>query len=143
MISAPAASGIRGRLVLEPGDGLQVDPASADVAVAPGQRQVVMVRLTASGAKRLEARLGARVEQPDGPTLRGEVPVAMAGAFLTEGLIVQAEDLAAEEGGAIQIRSDKPGVMGRAISHWDAAGHALTWRVSVPTAGRYRLVLRY
>ncbi|NLF17505.1 MAG: hypothetical protein GX595_09625 [Lentisphaerae bacterium] len=143
VISAPAASGIRGRLVLEPGDGLQVDPASADVAVAPGQRQVVMVRLTASGAKRLEARLGARVEQPDGPTLRGEVPVAMAGAFLTEGLIVQAEDLAAEEGGAIQIRSDKPGVMGRAISHWDAAGHALTWRVSVPTAGRYRLVLRY
>ena len=33
--------------------------------------------------------------------------------------------------------------MGKAFSHWDAEGHWLSWKINVPTAGKYMLVLRY
>lgn len=143
VVSAPSATALAGRLVLDAGTGLQADPATFDVRLNPGGRQTYEARLSSARPERLQGLLQARLELAGGKVLRGQVPVALAGAFLRDGLLVQAEAFAAQEGGTVQVRDDKPGVMGKCISHWDAAGHALAWKVVVPTAGTYRLMLRY
>jgi hypothetical protein len=57
--------------------------------------------------------------------------------------MVQAEDFAEQSGGEVHIRTDKPGSSGKAFSHWDNKGHRLSWRLDVPAAGAYHLVIRY
>ena len=43
----------------------------------------------------------------------------------------------------MKIRGDKKGTRGKAISHWDDKGHALSWQFTVPKTGQYDLVVRY
>ncbi len=143
VVSAAREGGLRGRLVLRADAGLAVEPGLFEVSVEPGGRQLVQAVVTSPGSERSQGRVEARLELDGGRVLRGEVPVRLAKAFLTDGILAQAEAFVEQAGGEVQIRDDKPGVSGKAISHWDAAGHALTWAVAVPRAGRYDLVLRY
>ena len=55
---------------------------------------------------------------------------------------IEAETFSSEEGGSAVVRTDKPGVSGKSISHWDDKWHIIDWAVDVPAAGRYRLALR-
>lgn len=78
-----------------------------------------------------------------GQKLSSEAALFVEDEPLKEGIIVQAEDFVAQEGGEVQIRSDKVGPSGKCFSHWDKVGHAITWRVNVPADGRYALAVRY
>lgn len=57
--------------------------------------------------------------------------------------MVQAEAFSGQGGGEVQIRDDKVGSVGKSFSHWDAAGHWLSWQLNVPADGQYRLIVRY
>ena len=69
--------------------------------------------------------------------LKGQVLAQIANNGLPKGYFAEAEAFTAQTGGDVHIRDDKPGVHGKAISHWDAAGHALSWEVTIPTDGNY------
>lgn len=99
-------------------------------APVPITTPLQLVRITARlrGAdSRLQAEATARAE-----------PILPDGA-----VVVQAEHFSAQHGGQVRIRQDKVGAEGKSISHWDNEGHWLMWKVQVPRAGRYILVLRY
>ena len=82
-------------------------------------------------------------------TLKTSASVRVEDEPLKDVPMVQAEDFAAQTGGQVQIREDKVGAVGKSFSHWDAQGHALTWKITVPASpqapadGEYRLVVRY
>ncbi len=57
--------------------------------------------------------------------------------------MVQGEDFSAQGGGEVQIRTDKAGVVGKAISHWDDEGHWLRWELDADRDGKYWVVVRY
>jgi hypothetical protein len=104
------------------------------------------VRQIAIGSKAEGAFSGliqAKLDLTNGGLLTGQVPIRVAGGFLKIGHSVEAEAIASETGGKVKIRPDKPGVRGKAISHWDDKGHAISWTVDVPKAGRYALVVRH
>lgn len=42
----------------------------------------------------------------------------------------------------MQLRDDKLGAVGKAISHWDSQGHALSYKINVPQEGKYWLIVR-
>ena len=56
---------------------------------------------------------------------------------------IEAEQFAAESGGAIHVRPDKLSASGLSLSHFDAKGHWLEWKFDVPVADRYYLLARY
>jgi len=71
------------------------------------------------------------------------VPVRLASKPIRNGVRAEAETIANEGGGKVHVRDDKKGVVGKAISHWDDAGHWLEWQIPVAKAGTYRLLIRY
>ena len=73
----------------------------------------------------------------------GKATVPMTAKPLSGVPMVQAEDLAAQGGGRVRIRSDKLGSVGKAFSHWDAEGHWIEWKVAIPQTADYYLVVRY
>jgi len=75
--------------------------------------------------------------------LRGRVSVKVVDRVLTGLPLVEAEEIAAQGGGEVRIRTDKRGVSKKATSHWDDDGHWMEWRVRAPEDGRYELVVRY
>ncbi|MBN8215489.1 MAG: hypothetical protein J0L75_02555 [Spirochaetes bacterium] len=92
-----------------------------------GSKQAVVTAQTASG-------------------VRGEGAVDVPETIPLERLIlVEAEAFAKQEGGEVKIRSaqEKPGIHGKCFSHWDKQGHLLEWKVKIPEAGRYLLLIRY
>lgn len=124
------------------GEGMTLSPASYGVDLQPGERQVQLVEVTDAGDKRGDKVFG-EVRQDGQPTLRGQVLVRVASKMLEGGIQVEAEDFAEQRGGEVKKRSDKRGMRGQALSHWDAEGHALDWHFEVPEAGEYELVIRY
>ncbi len=132
---------VQGRVVLTGEAGVRLTPASFAVELPAGERLVQKVALDLPDGYRGLVR--AQFEAGGGVVLRGQAPVRGQKKAMTEGLFVEAESFAGQEGGSVQVRDDKPGTRGQSISHWDAAGHRLTWQVKVPEAGRYRLQVRY
>jgi len=76
-------------------------------------------------------------------TVQTHVAVSLADVPLEGVPMAQAESFAAQGGGKVQLRDDKLGSVGKAISHWDDRGHWLEWKLAVPRSGKYRLALRY
>jgi hypothetical protein len=58
-------------------------------------------------------------------------------------VVVQAEDLCGEGGGAIATSTTKRGIVGGALYGWDAIGHWIEWTIDAPTDGYYHLTLAY
>lgn len=56
-------------------------------------------------------------------------------------LLVQAEDLTTETGGAVVKVAGRPGSIGECLTTWNNTGHILEWKAQVPAAGSYSLVL--
>jgi rhamnogalacturonan endolyase len=142
VVSAPAEKGLSGDVQIVAPEGVEATPAAFSVNLSPGERIVRTVDLSSAGENRLAGILRARLATAAG-VLAGQVPVKLAGGFIKRGIIFQAEAFAEQTGGAVHIRDDKAGTMGKSISHWDDKGHTLTWRFDVPEAGTYRLVARY
>jgi len=89
--------------------------------------KIVHIKVLLEGAAKISNMMALKVEEEP----LQDVPMA------------QAEDFVSQTGGAVQIRDDKAGAVGKAISHWDTQGHSLQWRISISQAGRYWLILRY
>ncbi|NOY81334.1 MAG: hypothetical protein GXP31_10060 [Kiritimatiellaeota bacterium] len=144
VVSAPRTPKIRVNGVLEllPPAGVEVVPNKFSVNVRPGGRMVRTAAIHARGVRSTPGILRARLKLADGAELRAAAPFRLPSDLLRVGIIRQAEDFTVENGGNVHIRTDKPGVAGKALSHWDDAGHALSWKVQTP-AGRYSLVFRY
>jgi hypothetical protein len=79
---------------------------------------------------------------PGSPTLRTVLALKVEEKPLEGVPTAQAEDFSAQTGGQVQLRTDKFGAIGQAISHWDTAGHELQWKITTPQAGKYWLILR-
>ena len=140
VVSAPLSAGVKGTVALA-SDAFTLEPAAFDVDLAPGKRVVRMVTVASRGRGPHKGMVRA-VLTGDGIALRGEVQIKVASGMLKQGLKVEAEDMAEQAGGKVQVRTDKAGVSGKAISHWDDKGHGLSWTLETP-AGRYQLVIRY
>ncbi len=143
VVSAPLDKPVRGTVRLTAGKGIALDPAEYTVDVAPGKLDIRNVAIASETESGLGSQIDARLDLQDGGLLTGQVSVRVASGFLKTGCIAQAEDIAGQSGGEVQVRTDKPGVQGKAISHWDNKGHAIEWTVNVPEAGNYQFVVRY
>ncbi len=143
VVSAPLDRAVVGELTLNATAGITVAPAALKIDVKPGERLITEAAVSSPGEDPLGGMLHAVLSDGDRVLLTGRVPVRTAGAFLNKGIIVEAEAMTEETGGAVHIRTDKAGVRAKAISHWDDKGHTLGWVFDVPEAGAYRLVIRY
>lgn len=66
----------------------------------------------------------------------------------SNGIIIEAEDIAKESGGQVAYISAEDSHTtqnpnGTGIYKWDNAKHTLSWNVTVPKAGKYRVLFRY
>jgi hypothetical protein len=142
VVSAPPGRALTGRVRLQGSEAISLDPSEFDVRVGADAPVVRSVALAAAGAKRLEGLVRATLDA--GPTvLTGQVPIRVAGGFIRNGVVIQAEAFTAQTGGEVRVRDDKANVMAEAISHWDDEGHTLTWEAEAPQGRPCRLVLRY
>ncbi len=140
VVSAPLDRAVRGQVSLASSAG-ELSPARFAVDLAPGARSVQMVALPA-GARAGSSQVTAHLQAGD-VDLRNAVPITVPSRPLAGVPLAQAEDFAGQGGGSVQIRTDKVGMVGKATSHWDKAGHWLEWSLVVPRAGRYQLTVRY
>ncbi|MEW6358002.1 MAG: hypothetical protein AB1696_16835 [Planctomycetota bacterium] len=138
---------LKGKLILEADGGAKMIPASAAIEVPQGQMKTVPFSVTpvsAGGIAEKRAQVSVRVRlETDSRTLRTEASYPVIDVPVTGHPTVEAEAVASQEGGTVQIRADKAGASGKAISHWDDKGHWIEWKIAAPTAGRYRVALRY
>lgn len=155
LIIASADEGVRGTLRLE-ARGVAISPTETTVDVPAGKTGRVAFTIRAPSAAEPPARALARAFLSGAPRSSAEIRATIAGTEIgtevrlpmqrrpLEGVpLVQAEEFVLQQGGSVQIRTDKAGVVGKAFSHWDDAGHRLAWKLAVPRAGRYFLALRY
>jgi hypothetical protein len=144
-LRAPKGKALKGHVALEAGGGAVVEPATQPVNAPGGEIVEATFRLTLpkslpAGPAIFPLRATCRGA---GKPMEVTTEIRAADMPLKGAIVVQAEAFVAQEGGAVQIRDDKAGASGRSFSHWDSAGHWLRWRVRVPEAGTYRLILRY
>ncbi|MBT7166951.1 MAG: hypothetical protein HN904_29490, partial [Victivallales bacterium] len=167
VVSAPLTASVQGVLTVTKG-GASI--ASRKIHLKPGGRTTASFPVEANSAlvggettlnvKLKGTTLHSKDRQPAGTPLpidaqlrsksgpqtidmTVEVPIRLASKPIRDGVRVEAETIAKEGGGKVHIREDKKGVVGKAISHWDDAGHWLEWSIAVPKAGAYSLLVRY
>jgi hypothetical protein len=59
-------------------------------------------------------------------------------------IVLQAEDMAEQQGGLAEVVADRQAVWGTAVTKWHSSlGHWLQWKLTVPETGRYRIIFRY
>jgi len=147
IVTAPADRPLRGTVVLQPDRRVTLDPERVEVEVPAGQIARYPLRITLAAVQpavfgRTAAEVTARY-QGDGGPLETTLRVEPRDEPLVELPRVQAEEIAAQGGGAVQIRDDKVGPDGLCFSHWDDAGHWIEWTLPVAEDGRYVLAARY
>jgi len=143
IVTAPLSSPLKGTLKLLAPAGMSLNKTEWPIDLKPGAMSAVVVEVKKSAPTL--APIKAELSLADGTILRGQVATGKKAVIMPPiaGAITQAEDIAGEQGGKVVIRSDKAGVYGKCFSHWDKAGHTLTWNLSVPNTGLYHLALRY
>ena len=145
-LSAPPEEAVAGTFTLTVPEGLSVTPQSVEVQAAAGGIAQAEFRVTLNQGPPLLSggriyTLQAVFDGPEG--LSASATIKAQEELISAGPIVQAENFSGQEGGEVQIRQDKAGVVGECFSHWDNQGHRLSWKVQVDEAARYRVVLRY
>jgi rhamnogalacturonan endolyase len=144
---AATSEPLTGTVTLSAPAAVRLEPATLNVSAPAGS--VATAEFTATLVKHpnpftdQQALVITSTFEGSGQKLTAQASLAVEDEPLKEGIIVQAEEFVAQEGGEVQIRTDKVGADGKCFSHWDKAGHALTWKVTVPTDGRYALAVRY
>lgn len=140
VVAAAYTTGLKGTVQLS-SEQFRSEPETFAFDLEPGERvvrSVAVVRIDDAAEGLIRAVLNAGDVR-----LIGQVQMKAATAFLQGVPMAQAEAFSDQTGGSVHIRTDKPGVMGKAFSHWDDAGHRLGWRLSVAEPGRYKVVVRY
>jgi len=146
VLTAPADRALRGTVRLTAGRAVTLGTDTVQVDVAPGQIGRYPFSLALAAGDALFAagsgQVSARFEGEGGP-LTAALTVEPLDEPMTDRPRTQAEAIAAQGGGEVQLREDKVGADGACFSHWDAPGHWLEWTLTAPQAGRYVLVVRY
>jgi hypothetical protein len=147
VMRAPRGQSLNGLARLQAPPSLTVEPETLRLTAEAGRLGEAPFRVRVeplsgfaiyAGAQPISARLH------DGDvTAEARLHVGIRTEPLQDAPTVEAASFVAEEGGEVQVRTDKVGVIGTAISHWDAPGHRLTWALEAPREGDYLLVLRY
>jgi hypothetical protein len=132
---------LKGTLTIALPEGVEADLTSFEVDLKPGERMVKHIALNAS--KRVPKTARFTLLCDNGTKLNGQVLLWFTQNATPTGYFAEAEAFTAQTGGEVHIRDDKKGVRGKAISHWDNAGHALTWTITVPADGTYHFIVRY
>jgi len=144
VVTAGSSGPLRGTLELEPDPGIAVAERSHGVDLESGGMCVSEVDVTAGvGSGPRPSRIVGNLRCLDGRLLRTEVWVPSTAKPTATGALAEAEDILAQGGGEVRVRSDKANVRGKCISHWDRRGHYLEWTVEVPATGRYEFLVRY
>lgn len=146
IVQAGAGAPLSGRLTLTAAGTATVAVSQESVDVPAGKWVEVPFTVTTPaaagiGEKRQHVALAAELKMA-GQNLRTTAEFLIADVAVV-GPSCEAETIAGQGGGEVQIRTDKVGASGSAISHWDSKGHWLEWQVQAPQAGTYRLVVRY
>ena len=113
--------------------------------VPPGGFQQVEALI--SGKVLLTGIIRAELTLKDGTVLKGQIPLAVRQLNVSQqsppGYFVEAENPGEEKGGKLVVVKDRADVHGYATSHWDRKGHAVTYQIDLPKAGKYELLIRY
>jgi rhamnogalacturonan endolyase len=140
VVSAPLDRAVAGTLELECDEGT-LEPSRFAVNVAPGQRFIGAARFSSGSEAKICTTVRAELRGYERP-LRGQVDIKAPSKPLTGVPMIQGETFTGQGGGEVKVRDDKPGVIEKAISHWDAKGHWLEWGVK-EAPGKYQVVVRY
>ena len=154
ILVAPAEHAWKGTLAVTSDDSVAVSPPQCSVDLQAGETSTVSIQVALRHAPDpLAGGASARIVVTVTPAAKGgdtwqrtvqtQVAVSVADLPLEGVPMAQAESFAAQGGGKVQLREDKLGSVGKAISHWDDEGHWIEWKLAAPRAGKYRLALRY
>lgn len=148
LVTATGKADLDSTVTLSAGAGSTLTPATLPAKVAAGTTQRLTFTLRPGErpsplAGRPAVTVSAVLTTATGEQVEVAVALPVRDRPLTGALLLQAEDFSEQAGGEVQVRSDKPGVSGKAISHWDNRGHRLTWRLEQPQPQRVCLVIRY
>lgn len=143
VVSSPLNRPLKGKLKLAAPDGVSLLPAEWMVDLKPGTMAVTNVKLEKRSSTAVPVLAELRLE--DGTILRGQVPSGRKPVppLKIAGIITEAEDFTGQKNGKVEIRTDKIGMQNKCFSHWDKAGHEISWRLKVPEDGKYLLAVRY
>ena len=146
VLEAPAKQAVQGTIALTGSDDLTIEPAQAAVSAPAGGKAEAIFAVSLrdkpdflAGVRNLALTATLTAEE----SLEASASLRVGDELPDGSLVVEAESFTSQEGGEVQIREDKVGHSGKSFSHWDAAGHALTWSATVPADGEYMLVVRY
>lgn len=143
VVGAPLGTGLKGTLKLSSDRKVTFGRAELPVDLPPGGLETFEIPVERPFPPL--ALIRGVLTLDDGTVLRGQVPTGVRPPVSVKlsGILTEAEAFTAQTGGEVTIRSDKSGVHGKCFSHWDKAGHGLTWKLKVPESGKYQLALRY
>ncbi|MGE4564113.1 MAG: carbohydrate binding domain-containing protein [Victivallaceae bacterium] len=145
VVSAPLDRGLEGELKLLPPANLKLEKDTFPIKLAAGGIEVLELKSELAGTAK--GMLKAELKLSDGTVLRGRQPLSVKPVEVNiappAGFLAEAENFIDEKGGKAVVREDKVGVNGKCISHWDAKGHELSWKIDLPRDGKYILQLRY
>jgi rhamnogalacturonan endolyase len=147
LVQAALNAPLKGKLTLASSQDGVVTPPTADVDVPAGKLSKVAFSISAPAVtgvptERRSLAITARLDL-GGRVLKSESTLPI-GDLPEKGYpLVEAEDIAAQGGGKVQIRDDKVGASGKATSHWDKQGQWIEWKIAAPKAGRYQVAVRY
>ena len=141
--SSPVNRPLKGKLKLIAPDGVSLTPSEWMVDLKPGNMAVTSVKLERKSSTCAPVKAELRLD--DGTILRGQVPTGNKPVppMKIEGIITEAEDFIGQKNGKVEIRTDKTGMHNKCFSHWDKAGHEISWSLKVPQDGKYCLAVRY
>lgn len=141
--SSPLDRPLKGKLKLIAPAGISLVPAEWTVDLKPGILAVTEVKFGNNSPS--FALIKAELQMDDGVILRGQVPTGVKPVKqpTINGIITEAEDFIDQKNGNVQVRTDKTGIHKKCFSHWDKAGHEITWSMKVPKDGKYLISVRY
>ena len=135
---------MRGEIRLTAPTGVKLTPDRWTVNLKPGEISITEVKISGS-VREDEAIRGELTESGGKRVLRTRALLYRTKKMTlpADAIKIPAAKIATEKGGQVMVVKGRPGADDGTVLGWDARGHALTWKLNVPNAGRYRLAVQY
>ncbi|MEK7413276.1 MAG: heparinase II/III family protein [Planctomycetota bacterium] len=138
--AAPSISkGDGGGLVVTLKASAQIELAAAGVISMYDARQAVLAKRQAEQEAALVQAKNACSERTAKRVAEAQAKPAPAGTVVA----INATAMSGQGGGTVKITDKKRAIVGKAFSSWDALGHWLEWKFTVPADGYYNLTVCY
>ncbi|MBI4979724.1 MAG: carbohydrate binding domain-containing protein [Spirochaetes bacterium] len=146
-IAKPAGSDGNAVTVMLTADNARVAPEKTTISIDPGKSVVMPFTLTLPRKPALFGQkngilVTARITD-GGREANASATAIIEDAPLAQAAMVNASAFVSETGASVKKRDDKIGSSGQSISHWDVQGHRISWELTVPSDGKYLVVVRY